>query len=122
MADITGTEHETRWTSIDKAAIETIRDWMSTGPIRRSMKDCARVLGCSYPRIRAQFHYTYSPLTLGDFVKLCDYFGKDPFESWLDVMHKASEMDGNSKNADDIRRKSDMLKALAKAIRDTATV
>lgn len=119
MVDITGAEHETRWTSMDKAAIEIVRGWMAEGPVRHSMKDCAQVLGCSYPRIRAQFRYTYSPLTLGDFSKLCDYFGRDPVEAWLDVRSKACEMDGEIDKADAVKRKAGMIKALTVAISTT---
>ncbi|WP_432623922.1 hypothetical protein [Bifidobacterium sp.] len=111
--------HAERWTSMDKAAIELIREWMAEGPVRHTMKDCAQVLNCSYPRIRAQFRYAYSPLTLGDFTKLCDYFGKDPFEAWLEVASKASRMAGDDKKASEITLRANVFKALSETINAT---
>jgi len=110
------TRNEQRWTSIDKAAIETIREWMTQGTVRRTMKDCAQVLQCSYPRVRAQFRYLYSPLTLGDFMKLCAYFEKDPTEAWLEVLHRAYLMDGDDAKAAKTGRRKATIKALAAAL------
>ena len=114
VTDTTGNEQ--RWTSIDKAAIESVRGWMTEGTVRRTMKDCAQVLHCSYPRIRAQFRYLYSPLTLGDFMKLCAYFEKDPTEAWLEVLHRAYLMDGDDAKAAKTGRREATIKALAAAL------
>ena len=108
--------NEQRWTSIDKAAIESVRGWMTEGTVRRTMKDCAQVLHCSYPRIRAQFRYLYSPLTLGDFMKLCTYFEKDPAEAWLEVLHRAYLMDGDEAKARKTDRRMATIQALSAAL------
>ena len=114
VTDTTGNEQ--RWTSIDKAAIESVRGWMTEGTVRRTMKDCAQVLHCSYPRIRAQFRYLYSPLTLGDFMKLCTYFEKDPAEAWLEVLHRAYLMDGDEAKARKTDRRMATIQALSAAL------
>ena len=114
VTDTTGNEQ--RWTSIDKAAIESVRGWMTEGTVRRTMKDCAQVLHCSYPRIRAQFRYLYSPLTLGDFMKLCAYFEKDPAEAWLEVLHRAYLMDGDEAKARKTDRRMATIQALSAAL------
>ena len=114
VTDTTGNEQ--RWTSIDKAAIESVRGWMTEGTVRRTMKDCAQVLHCSYPRIRAQFRYLYSPLTLGDFMKLCAYFEKDPAEAWLEVLHRAYLMDGDEAKAKKTDRRMATIQALSAAL------
>jgi len=74
------------------------------------------VLHCSYPRIRAQFRYLYSPLTLGDFMKLCTYFEKDPAEAWLEVLHRAYLMDGDEAKARKTDRRMATIQALSAAL------
>ncbi|WP_127920953.1 hypothetical protein [Bifidobacterium xylocopae] len=79
------------WTTIDKAAIDEVASWMQQTSPRTTIRVYARILGCSYHRALAQFQHSYSPLSLGDLTKLCEYFGQNPGLAWMKILDRASK-------------------------------
>lgn len=93
----------TRWASTDKAAIDLITTWMSETKPRTSLGDLVQLLGGSYSSLRNRFDYQNSPLTLGEFAKVCEYFGKGYANSYLQTLEMAAAADKDSAKSAKLR-------------------
>ncbi|MFT8358635.1 hypothetical protein [Bifidobacterium aquikefiri] len=85
------------WSDIDKTAIDFISTWLKESKPKTSRSEVARLLGYTYQAMRKKFNHDNSPLTLGEFEKLCRFFHKNSASEWMQIL-KAVAIKNNDLN------------------------
>lgn len=66
-----------KWRDVDRAAVCRMRTWMGETSPKTKMADLAELLGWSYAKTVNVMNMRNAPLTMGEYVRVCNFFKKD---------------------------------------------
>lgn len=75
-----------KWQTTDKETIKLVKTWLRENEATTNINGLAVILGCSESRIYRMFNYQSTPLSLGEFCKVCKIFNKDPKQEFDRIM------------------------------------
>lgn len=75
-----------KWREADKETIDLVKSWLKEEESMTDVVKLAATLGCSTGRIYRMFHYTSTPLSLAEFTRVCELFGKNPNEEFSRIL------------------------------------
>lgn len=80
-----------QWTAIDKGTIDLVRHFLRENKPEINARDLAKLLDCSEARLYRIFHYSGTPLTVGEFTSVCTMFGKNPADEYSRILSLAEQ-------------------------------
>ena len=75
-----------RWRAVDKETMDLVRLWLHENETTVSIRKLAVYLGCSESRLYRMLNYNSTPLSLAEFTKVCQIFGKNPDEEFSRIL------------------------------------
>lgn len=79
-----------QWTAIDKGTIDLVKHFLHENKPKINASDLAKSLDCSEARLYRIFHYSGTPLTVGEFTSVCTMFGKNPADEYSRILSLAN--------------------------------
>lgn len=73
---------ESKWRATDKETMDLVKSWLNEKEPTTDVVELAAALGCSISRIYRMLNYTSAPLSLAEFTRVCELFGKNANEEF----------------------------------------
>lgn len=80
-----------KWRATDKETMDLVKTWLNEKESTTDVVKLAASLGCSISRIYRMLNYSSTPLSLAEFTRVCELFGKNPNEEFSRILRLSNQ-------------------------------